>query len=853
MNAFETAAAPVGDVARCVADTLGIPLSDIGPEMPLLTLGLDSFTAVRLRRRLRDRTGIGLELSDFFGEASVATVAAKLSDSPPGAMDAESESPPPAPASDPRATPRPPSLRPAESVPGEQSPTSLLHRDEWAELVTRIRSRALGTSETLLAAFGLVLARRQVTGPARLRTSLIDPLASAAGMTVEVDLPGPELDRWDGFASYAAEIGRRVRGEPGPERPRDSESDVPRSVRVLFADGPDGGPAPPDFTHGVFECRVREERGALRFGWHPADTGSPDGSLQGVAAALVRLLRRLAAEDAWSDRMLGWDPGFFEPAVLAAPSAADAEVRLDEPFRAAARRTGGAAALLGPAGSHTFGDLAERAGTIAAALARSGIGPGDLVAVSCAKGPAQIAAVLGVLGSGAGYVPVDPAWPASRVSSVCATAGIERALVGADVAVDWPDGVSAFHLDRTGRLAGPAPGTESPRRPDPGEIAYVIFTSGSTGTPKGVAIEHRAARTTIDDITDRFSVNADDRMLALSALGFDLSVYDIFGVLGAGGALVLPGGGRSLDPEHWLELIGRHEVTLWNTAPALLEMMVEHAEADPEAARARLRSLRAVLLSGDWIPVTLPDRLRALAVNAEVISLGGATEASIWSICHPIGTVDPSWVSIPYGRPLRDQFFLVLDPAGRPCPVGTPGELYIGGKGLARGYAGNPQETSARFRTHESIGARLYRTGDLGRWRPDGAIEFLGRVDRQIKVRGHRIEPGEIEAVLTRHPEVRQCVVGAVTAHDSGHRLVAYVVPQAPSAPPKAESLIEALREHVPGYMVPSMIVFLDALPVTVNGKIDHSALPDPYVRTNAPAPAPAAAPASVPAHRSEG
>ncbi|MFC7108813.1 AMP-binding protein [Nonomuraea rubra] len=240
-------------------------------------------------------------------------------------------------------------------------------------------------------------------------------------------------------------------------------------------------------------------------------------------------------------------------------------------------------------------------------------------------------------------------------------------------------------------------------------------------------------------------------------------------------------------------------------------------------------------MSADWIPVTLPDRLRALAPDAEVVSLGGATEASIWSICHPIGAVDPSWPSIPYGRALGGQSFHILDQHGRPCPVGEPGELHIGGDGLARGYVGDPGQTAERFITHPILRRRLYRTGDLGRWRYDGTIEFLGRLDRQVKIRGHRIELGEIEATLDRHPAVRQAVARAVPGPDDRPRLVCHVVPADPAMPPSDDELAEALRASLPGFMVPNRFLITDALPITDNGKVDYKALANPYRSSGSP------------------
>lgn len=247
-------------------------------------------------------------------------------------------------------------------------------------------------------------------------------------------------------------------------------------------------------------------------------------------------------------------------------------------------------------------------------------------------------------------------------------------------------------------------GAETPVCPArPEDLAYVIFTSGSTGEPKGVMIDHRAALNTVVDVNQRFAVGPQDRVLGVSSLSFDLSVWDIFGILSAGGVLVLPSAGERRDAQRWLELISTHGVTVWNSVPPLLEMLVEYAAA--AAGGDGLAGLRLVLLSGDWIPIALPERLRRLAPAAQVVSLGGATEASIWSITYPIGEVDPNWASIPYGRPLANQRFHVLDERLEARPVWVPGELYIAGDGLARGYWRDEERTAQRFPTHPHTGS----------------------------------------------------------------------------------------------------------------------------------------------------
>jgi amino acid adenylation domain-containing protein len=305
-------------------------------------------------------------------------------------------------------------------------------------------------------------------------------------------------------------------------------------------------------------------------------------------------------------------------------------------------------------------------------------------------------------------------------------------------------------------------------------LAYVIYTSGSTGEPKGVMIEQASVVNTIRAVNQRFGVSERDAVLALSALSFDLSVYDIFGVLAAGGKVVLVGAAEQREVGAWEEVMRREGVTLWNSVPAMMQMLVERCEG---GAGEWPESVRLVMLSGDWIPVSLPDRIRALSKDVQLVSLGGPTETTIWNICYPINEVDPQWKSIPYGRPMANATYHVLNEELEACPEWVAGELYIGGAGLARGYWRDEAQTRARFITHPESGERLYRSGDRGRFLPDGNIELLGRMDLQVKIQGHRIELEEIEATIRQHPSVRAAVVKAVEGPQETKRLLAYVVP----------------------------------------------------------------------------
>ncbi len=477
----------------------------------------------------------------------------------------------------------------------------------------------------------------------------------------------------------------------------------------------------------------------------------------------------------------------------------------------------------------TYREVYRYACRIEQELLRCQVQPNELVAVLMEKGWEQIVAVLGIHLAGAAYLPIDAELPAERQRyllehgkvRVALTQSALRSCLSVPAAIEW------FEVDQLNPADVGQPFDR--RRQKPEDLAYVIYTSGSTGLPKGVMIDHRGALNTVLDINQRFGVGPHDRVLALSRLSFDLSVYDVFGLLAAGGTIVMPAADLAYDPRHWAELIVAEQVTLWDTVPALMQLLVEQAAKPGELGQ----SLRLVLLSGDWIPLGLPDRVRRVCPTANVVSLGGATEASIWSILFPIGKVDPDWKSIPYGKAMRNQSFHVMNPVLAPCPTWVTGHLYIGGVGLAKGYLHDEQKTNASFIVNPADGERLYRTGDLGRFLPDGNIEFLGREDFQVKVQGYRIELGEIEARLQEQRGVDQCVVVVREDNPAEKRLVGYVLAQPGVSVDDAE-LREHLREHLPEYMVPSAMVTLDRFPLTPNGKVDRTALPEP-ARSAAP------------------
>ncbi|MDP9220207.1 MAG: amino acid adenylation domain-containing protein, partial [Actinomycetota bacterium] len=518
---------------------------------------------------------------------------------------------------------------------------------------------------------------------------------------------------------------------------------------------------------------------------------------------------------------------------------------MHELFEAQADRAPGAVAAVFDQRSATYADVEAEANRLAHLLRELGTGPGRLVAVYLDRSLEIPAALLGILKSGGGYVPLDTTHPRARIELILSSLPVSiivtqhrhlaalqaldvanlRHLVAMDDDESGSDGSSGPLTVWTAAHRRARPSSRPAALAAPTDTAYIIFTSGSTGTPKGVEVQHRPALNLIQWVNDTFEIGPADRLLMVTSLCFDLSVYDIFGVLGAGGSLQLASVDDLRDPTRLVRLLLEQPITFWDSAPPALGQLVPFLPA-----HAADRPLRLVFLSGDWIPVPLPDQIRAVFPAAEMVSLGGATEATIWSNVYRIGAVEPHWVSIPYGKPIWNARYYVLDPQGAPCPIGVPGDLFIGGRCLAVGYVNDPTLTNSKFVPDpfdEAEASRLYRTGDRARFFADGNIEFLGRKDFQVKIRGYRIELGEIEAVLRQHDRVAECIVLARDDAGPDRYLVGYVVPARGAAPPTAE-LKGLLRERLPAYMVPAHLVLLDRMPMTPNGKLDRRALPAP-------------------------
>lgn len=403
----------------------------------------------------------------------------------------------------------------------------------------------------------------------------------------------------------------------------------------------------------------------------------------------------------------------------------------------------------------------------ASMLKQEGVHTRDKVAIVLPKGENQIIAVLAILSIGATYVPIGIHQPLDRKKKIFEAGNISYALTDRDHinTLDGADTLRSFLIENSFRYVV-MPETEIVKDID--SIAYIIFTSGTTGIPKGVMITHKAAYNTIYDVNDKFTINEHDCAIAVSELDFDLSVYDIFGMLGYGASLIVLNEMNKREPYIWKKILCEKRVTIWNSVPALFEMFLLAIGYDYEKV-----TLKNILLSGDWIKLEIYPKVNKLWPECRFVSLGGATEAAIWSVYYEVHILDEPWTSIPYGRPLANQLLRVVNNKGKDSPVGVPGELWIGGYGVAEGYVNEEKLTQERFVKIDGI--RWYKTGDKAQYFQDGNVQFLGRLDDQVKVNGYRIELGEIENVIKRAECIDDAI--AMTVETNGKKeIVAAVV-----------------------------------------------------------------------------
>ena len=498
-----------------------------------------------------------------------------------------------------------------------------------------------------------------------------------------------------------------------------------------------------------------------------------------------------------------------------------AEDCLHRKVEAQAARTPEATAVVFEGGGLTYAALNRRANRLARFLRAQGVGPEAIVGVCAGSGPEMIVALLAVLKAGGAYLPLDPAYPPERLAFLVEDAGAALVLAQPHLRGGLPTGARVLPLG-----AGLEDGERADDLPEgagPDGLAYVIYTSGSTGRPKGVLLAHRGACNNLRWRQERFPLTPSDRMLQTYSFSFDPSVWAIFWPLTAGAALVLPRPGGLADAGYLVETLAGQRITVAGFGPAQVRTLLAHPDI------GRCQSLRHLFCGGEAMPPDLPCLVHA-ELGAELHNVYGPTEATIDAACWTAPRGQAGDAPVPIGYPVARTELFLLDDALRPVGEGEPGELCIAGVSLARGYLNRPELTAERFLPHpfdRTPGARLYRTGDQARRGPGGELYYLGRRDSQVKMRGFRIEMGEIEAALRRHPDVRDAAVTLREDQPGEKRLAAYVVPRPDAAPPEG-GLREFLAATLPEHMVPHSFTPLREMPLTPGGKRDRAALPPP-------------------------
>jgi amino acid adenylation domain-containing protein len=493
-------------------------------------------------------------------------------------------------------------------------------------------------------------------------------------------------------------------------------------------------------------------------------------------------------------------------------------------FESQVERTPDAVAVVFEDEQLTYEALNDHANRLAHTLQAAGVGPEVLVGISMERSLEMLVGLFGILKAGGAYVPLDPTYPRERLAFMIENARLSLLLTNQRLLpILPPHQVPVLDLERAWpmltheRVTNPSSGTR------PQNLAYVIYTSGSTGRPKGAMNTHAGIGNRLIWMQETYQLTGGDVVLQKTPLSFDVSVWECFWPLLAGARLVLARPEGHKDPAYLVDLIAEQQISTAHFVPSMLQIFLLQRNLE------QCSSLKRVICSGESLPIELQE-LFFSRLEAHLFNLYGPTEASIDVTCWHCQQGNQKG-TVPIGRPIANTQIYLLDRSLRPVPVGLPGELYIGGVGVARGYLAHPALTAERFIPDplgQTPGTRLYRTGDLARYLPDGNIEFLGRIDYQVKLRGFRIEPGEIEAVLSEHPAVQEVVVTLRQETGGNRRLVAYLVASQGQQAPTPGEIRGFAKRKLPDYMLPTAFVWLSQLPFTVNGKVDRAALPAP-------------------------
>lgn len=568
------------------------------------------------------------------------------------------------------------------------------------------------------------------------------------------------------------------------------------------------------------DCQVMEINGALSITWDYVTELFDNDMVQKMFTQFIQLIRWIGTEKDFCKNI--FELNETDKSMIKKYNETFVEretTTLYKLIKNSLEKGGNQCAIKEGNNSISYKDLDYYSNIIAIQLVRKGIGPRDFVGVIAERKVETIINIIGIVKSGAAYIPIDPNHPKERQNYILKQSNCKLCLEAKHIKNIVYEEHNVDFVTAKGS--------------DP---AYVIYTSGSTGVPKGVVITQDAVCNTIMDINNRFHITCKDRILGISSYCFDLSVYDIFGSLAAMATMIIAPDAR--DTLAISDMVRDEHITVWNTVPAIMELLIKEREKNLNSSvKAMLRrrkilqeislnesELRVVMLSGDWIPLNLPERIRNIFPKANIYSLGGATEASIWSIYYPITEVRKEWNSIPYGYPLSNQTIYVLNYEGDLCPIESTGEIFIGGRGVAAEYQNEPEKTKNAFINHPYLG-RLYRTGDYGTFKKEGYIEFRGRRDNQVKIRGHRIELGEIEQVISQMDKIDHAIVTTQNENTSTAYLCAYIISKDMIT---EQEVISYASQYLPDYMVPQRVIQLEHLLLNSNGKVDRKSLPKP-------------------------
>lgn len=475
--------------------------------------------------------------------------------------------------------------------------------------------------------------------------------------------------------------------------------------------------------------------------------------------------------------------------------------------------------------SISYEELNNKANLVAKFLINKGVCKSDFVGILMKPTPEQIIFLIAIHKIGAAYVPMNIKDPLDRIMEIVKNAGLKHIITDIDILNSIND-FSIHSIEELQSVMSEGKADNLNLEIDISLPAYIIYTSGSTGKPKGVLVTHQKVANLIEWVNTTFDISPNDKLIWSTNLCFDLSVYDIFGSLAAGACIRILSVEERLNPEQQFQILLNEGITFWDSAPQSMQQVGTFFH---KSIKGDSTKLRLVFLSGDWIPLKLADEIKSVFHNAKVVSLGGATEATIWSNYFIINKVNPAWRSIPYGKPIQNARYYILNDDLTHCDLNEKGDLFIGGPVLAREYYGDSELTNNKFINDPFFpNHKMFRTGDKAQWMPDGNIEFLGREDDQLKVRGYRVEVGEIKSVALQIEYIKDAIVIADKTDKFNAKVILFFT-CFNNEIPNVEAVKEHLRKGLPEYMIPAFIYHIDQIPVTGNGKADLSKLMDIY------------------------